>query len=109
MLSCASFSDHLNRIGEIHEWHVYLFKSFEHIKFGLVSWFAEVHVSFVPAFKQAWFESVRSIGNAVGRDRIKESLVKVHAQFNSTLVLDLGLKGFECLKRPFEANGSWLD
>jgi hypothetical protein len=58
------------------EWHVVLYKSVEDIAFHLVPGLLQVFVVLRSAFSLSWFESIRSVGNAMCGDRGEEVLVE---------------------------------
>ena len=62
------------------EWHLDRNKPFEHIAFDFVSWLPQEGVVFRPPFSQARFVPIRSVSNAVSRDRVKQLLVKAPAE-----------------------------
>ncbi len=88
------------------EWHVDFSKAFQHITFGLPSWFHETIVWFGSTFFSARLITVGPIGDAMDRDGVKQLLVEVHADCQVMLALesDHWLEGFERLDRPFEAD-----
>ena len=64
-------------IGETREWRLDNPNSFDHLTFGLFSWFTEVGESFVPQLFQPWFKSIGAIVDAMGSDGIEDHLVEV--------------------------------
>ncbi len=92
--------------GPPHEWHVDFSKAFQHITFGLPSWFHETIVWFGSTFFSARLITVGPIGDAMDRDGVKQLLVEVHADCQVMLALESNhwLEGFERLDRSLEAD-----
>ncbi len=88
------------------EWHVDFSKAFQHITFGLPSWFYETIVWFGSTFFSARLITVGPIGDAMDRDGVKQLLVEVHADCQVMLALESNhwLEGFERLDRSLEAD-----
>ena len=97
--------------GGADEWHVLFPNAFKDIAFGLVPWFHEAVVRFGSAFQLSRFKSVRSISHTVSRDGIEDLVVKRFAECRAAFACQSNhwLKGLECLDRPLEADGAWLD
>ncbi len=78
------------------EWHVDFSKAFQHITFGLPSWFHETIVWFGSTFFSARLITVGPIGDAMDRDGVKQLLVEVHADCQVMLALESNhwLEGF---------------
>ena len=66
---------------------------------------------FGSAFQQSWFKSVRPIGDPLTGDAVEQLMIEQHSMncASMLLVIDQPLKLFEELKRPLEANRSWLN
>src|SRR5580693_8506919 len=98
--------ERLTGVGVSDEWHVDFSKAFQHITFGLPSWFHETIVWFGSTFFSARLITVGPIGDAMDRDGVKQLLVEVHAECQVMLALESNhwLEGFERLDRSLEAD-----
>lgn len=80
-------------------------KSFENLTFGLVSWYSQGHVMFVPSFMPPWFKSVWAIGDSMHRDSFQKFLIQLMSKscISSTLHRNHWLERYKGLQCCFEA------
>jgi photosystem II stability/assembly factor-like uncharacterized protein len=100
------------RVGPIDEWHLVFAKVVQEIAFGLASWFSEeAMVVFGPAFSQARFNSVWSVGNSVNGDGLEPLQINLPEAFRGLFPLHRNsrLEAFERLDRSLETDRSWFD